>query len=136
DLPGGAADLVVGVIANGPQQNGDQLIAGHVALGVVVAVAHTHHQVGVGRVVHVAGKPVAGPHVGEHAVVGIDVHLIAGDVASHDPVDQGGHLSAGDVALGVEVVLGSPEDVHTGQDLDSLGILRADLVLIRIVIVV
>ena len=133
DLPVAAGELIVLVVADGTQDHGQGLVAGDLPVGVKDLVAAALDVAGVGAVVDVPGVPGAVSHVGEQAPGGVDVLLGVAHVASGDAIDDGRDFGTSDVALGLKsrAIVVALENFQTVQDSDSIGILVADLILVR-----
>ena len=134
ELPVVVAKLVGVVVAHGAQNHHQSLIAGDVAPGVEPVAAHALHQAVVGAEVHIGGEPVVSGHVGELAVVLVQVEVVPVHIAGDDAVQDGGHLTAGDGVLGHELALVGValalaiDDAQGRQDVDGFGVGVGDVV--------
>ncbi len=118
DLPAHAGELAVLAVAHGAQQHGQHLIAGHVAVGVEVAVV----ALDVARVngeAHVGGEPVGRLHVVEvGGQGGVQRHLGVIHVVGDQAVQDGDGLAAHDLVLRQELAVVAAEHAHAGQDVN------------------
>ena len=95
------------------------------------AVGITLDEGGVGAVADVALSPTGASHVAELVVGGVHGSLSILDVLSVHAINDRGHLSAGDVALGLEgTVLITLEHTHAIQNGNSLSVIIADALVI------
>ena len=139
NLPAGTGELVVPVIADGTQDHGQGLVAGHVLLGLehglaVGVVAHALDVLGVGAVVDVACVPGVAGDVAELVVVSVDALLGVGHIAGDDAVDDGGNLGAGDVVLGQEFSLVAHEHLQPGEDVNGFSVGFADVAQVELIV--
>ena len=127
--PVSASELIVLVVADGTQDHREDLIARDLAGGLEGAVGITLDQRSVGAVADVALSPTGASHIAELVVGGVHGSLGILDVSGVHAIHDRGHLSAGDVALGLEgTVLITLEHTHAVQDGDGFGIIRRNLI--------
>ena len=127
--PISAGELVVLVVADGAQDHRQDLIARDLTGGLEGAVGITLDERSVGAVADVALSPTGASHVAELVVGGVHGSLGILDVSGVHAIHDRGHLSAGDVALGLEgTVLITLEHTHAVQDGDGFGIIRRNLI--------
>ena len=134
DLPLAAGELIVLAVADHAQDHRQGLIPGDLPIGVEGGGGGALDVPGVLAVADVTGKPVAAVHIGEGAIVLVQVVLAVVHIAGGHAVDDGGRLSAGDGVAGAEAVLVALEDLQAGQHLDAFDELGGDAVLILIVL--
>ena len=130
DSPVSAGELIVLVVADSTEDHGEDFIARDVAGGLEGAVGITLDELGVRAVADVTGSPACAGHVAELVVRSVQARLVVlGEILSVDTIDDRSHLSAGDVALGLEgTVLITLEHTHAVQDGDGFGIIRRNLI--------
>ena len=129
ERPVSAGELIVLVVADGTQDHREDLIARDLAGGLEGAVGITLDERSVGAVADVALSPTGASHIAELVVGGVHGSLGILDVSGVHAIHDRGHLSAGDVALGLEgTVLITLEHTHAVQDGDGFGIIRRNLI--------
>ena len=129
ERPVSAGELVVLVVANRAEDHGEDFIAGDLAGGLEGSIGIALDQLGIGAVADVALSPTGASHVAELVVGGVHGSLGILDVSGVHAIHDRGHLSAGDVALGLEgTVLITLEHTHAVQDGDGFGIIRRNLI--------
>ena len=139
NLPAGTGELVVPVVADGTQDHGQSLVAGHVLLGLehglaVGVIAYALDVLGVGAVVDVASIPGVAGDVAELVVVSVDALLGVGHIAGDDAVDDGGNLGTGDVVLGQEFSLVAHEHLQPGEDVNGFSVGFADVAQVELIV--
>ena len=131
ERPVSAGELVVLVVADSAEDHGEDFIAGDLAGGLEGTVGIALDQLSVGAVADVALSPTGASHVAELVVGGVHGSLSILDVLSVHAINDRGHLSAGDVALGLEgTVLITLEHTHAIQNGNSLSVIIADALVI------
>ena len=118
--PISAGELTVLIVADSAEDHGEDFVTGDLAGGLEGAVGIALDQLSVSAVADVALSPTGTSHIAELVVGGVQGSLSILDVLSVDAIDDRGHLSAGDVALGLEgTVLVALEHTHAVQDGDG-----------------
>ena len=131
ERPVSAGELVVLVVADSAEDHGEDFIAGDLAGRLEGAIGITLDEGGVGAVADVALSPTGASHVAELVVGGVHGSLSILDVLSVHAINDRGHLSAGDVARGLEgTVLITLEHTHAVQNGNSLSVIIADALVI------
>ena len=131
ERPVSAGELVVLVVANRAEDHGEDFIAGDLAGGLEGSIGIALDQLGIGAVADVALSPTGASHVAELVVGGVHGSLSILDVLSVHAINDRGHLSAGDVALGLEgTVLITLEHTHAIQNGNRLSVIIADALVI------
>ena len=130
ESPVSASELTVLVVTDSTEDHGEDFIARDVAGGLEGAVGIALDELSVGAVADVTGSPASAGHVAELVVRSVQARLVVlGEILSVDTIDDRSHLSAGDVALGLEgTVLITLEHTHAVQDGDGFGIIRRNLI--------
>ena len=131
ERPVSAGELVVLVVANRAEDHGEDFIAGDLAGGLEGSIGIALDQLGIGAVADVALSPTGASHVAELVVGGVHGSLSILDVLSVHAINDRGHLSAGDVARGLEgTVLITLEHTHAVQNGNRLSVIIADALVI------
>ena len=131
ERPVSAGELVVLVVANRAEDHGEDFIAGDLAGGLEGSIGIALDQLGIGAVADVALSPTGASHVAELVVGGVHGSLGILDVSGVHAIHDRGHLSAGDIALGLEgTILITLEHTHAVQNGNSLSVIIADALVI------
>ena len=130
--PVSAGELTVLVVTDSAEDHGEDFIAGDLAGRLEGTIGIALDQLSVGAVADVTGSPTGTGHVAELVVGGIQAGLVAlSDVAGVDTIDDRSHLSAGDVARGLEgTILITLEHTHAIENGNSLSVIGADVLVI------
>ena len=129
--PISAGELTVLVVTDSTEDHGEDFVAGDLAGGLEGTVGIALDQLSVGAVADVALSPTGASHVAELVVGGVHGSLSILDVLSVHAINDRGHLSAGDIALGLEgTVLITLEHTHAIQNGNSLSVIIADALVI------
>src|SRR5699024_6901678 len=92
NLPALAGELVVGVVADGPQDHGQDLVPGDVLQGTEGVRGEALDDLTVGAVVDIASAPVGGGDILELVPVLVQISLGVLHIAGDSPINQGSHL--------------------------------------------